>query len=125
MKSACRYCGREIYPATSLMGRTHPDQQATRDHLQSRWSPRRKHNEAWVKACRRCNELKAETPVEVFEFWLRHRNGRAINSKQYRVFCHELMVKGLEQLIDDEEAETGVLSNGSPKIIDAVVERAP
>lgn len=104
----CVYCGRRTYPAGSAEALDRPQLRRTRDHIESLASPRRKEDEPTVTACARCNEIKGSTPIEVFLHWLKQNPKGPAHQvetgwKNYRNFCHELLLLGLECPTEDDE----------------------
>jgi hypothetical protein len=54
------------------------------------------HKSNYVVACAECNETKADTPYEIFTYWLRQQGIKhgLSNRKDYRRFCYDLMRAG-------------------------------
>ena len=93
----CHYCAREVFEAGSVGAEEYPRQLRTRDHVNSSSSGKKiDHQSNIVVACFECNTLKADTPYEVFTYYLRQvgvRHGLS-NQKAYRKFCYDLMRAG-------------------------------
>lgn len=102
IKSHCHYCGAEVRRLGRLPdGVDAPDDLWTEDHIESQHSPRREGTDT-VIACYRCNQIKGNAPYDVFRFWISRRGDRPPTKQDFLHFCHELMIFGLAELLEDE-----------------------
>lgn len=95
----CLYCKTPIYPRGSASAIADPECISTRDHYTpiSITSGAELQEDRIVLACQRCNNLKASTPPEIFEFFVAQTDMRKPKSaliKEYRRFCYLLTVAG-------------------------------
>jgi hypothetical protein len=95
----CFYCKTPIYPRGSASALADPNCISTRDHYTpiSITSGADLQEDRIVLACERCNNLKANTPPEIFEFFVAQAEmtrGKSALIKEYRRFCYLLMVAG-------------------------------
>lgn len=93
--ASCHYCDRKVYPSTSpeVMANSHC--MRTHDHVDPEPSGRRSQSKI-VTACHGCNNLRGDTPYEIFLFFRKTYKSTSVLADRtfYRKFCFDLMRTG-------------------------------
>lgn len=95
----CHYCGGAMHAPGSPRALADRKSMRTRDHkiptcVGGSGEPRNV-----VMACARCNEMKGDTPYEVFVFFMRQCGSDTTkHPRQYRAFCHDLSLAGFRAI---------------------------
>ena len=99
-KLHCHYCTMRVFPQADGIhgpnnGAKFPNT-ATVDHYYPKCLLKHKQEEETVICRIRCNDMKSNTPPEVFKKYIELFGKRGLeNRRAYRVFCYRLMLAGL------------------------------
>lgn len=97
MGDLCHYCGVETFPPGSKEASRDKSRMCTADHKMPRGLGGKNDKYNKVRCCAGCNVMKANTPYDVFCFYIQHRtNEQSLGGAQaYHQFCFDLMRAGL------------------------------
>ena len=97
MADQCHYCSRETFPSGAHQVKADRGRAKTRDHdpPKSLYKFPGQHGHT-VVCCSRCNNLKGDTPADVFEFFILKTGAKteADLSLEFRRFRYQLMRAG-------------------------------
>lgn len=97
--SKCHYCTREVYPTGHLNVIADPGRLITCDHRVPKTLLKRQQIQDPLNhliACARCNGMKADTPYEVFMYYIEMTGKIGLsNASMYRKFVFNLTLRGL------------------------------